>query len=96
MRQRRLSSLSVYLWTYNTYKYKKNTKEQRHFSQENKKVVTRQGDLSWLDHEKYPRVIINKFFFDISWIDGIDDSQETDVHYRLEMIEPHWLSIILK
>ena len=43
MTQRRLSSLSVYLWTYNTYEYKKNTKEQKYLSQENKKVVTRQG-----------------------------------------------------
>ena len=40
--------------------------------------------------------LLISFCFDISWIDGIDDSQETDVHYRLEMIEPYWLSIILK
>ena len=37
MTQRRLSSLSVYLWTYNTYEYKKNTKEQNTYVKKTKK-----------------------------------------------------------
>lgn len=30
------------------------------------------------------------FCFETRWIDGIDDSQETDVHYRYVTTEPLW------